>query len=441
MMMNGKVIFVVLDGLGDLPVRELGWKTPLQHAKTPNLDYLADVGITGLIDIISPGVPPGSDSAHLALFGYDPIHEYPGRGPFEAAGYGFALEDNEVAFRVNFATVENVGKTLIVKDRRAGRISGEDAKELTESIKEITEIDGVEIKFAHTLEHRGVLIFKGENLSHEITDVDPHAINVPVLKSVPLKHAKDISAAEKTANIVNKWVKLVYEKLKDHPVNMKRKREGKLPAQIALPRGAGKRFSIESFSERWGFKPVGIAAGALYKGVARVLGFDLIDVPGATGLPNTDVYAKFKYAIDALKKYDFVFVHIKGTDTLSHKKDPLGKARFIEKIDNALEIIVDDIKRNDELTLLITGDHATPSKIGYHTGHPVPILIVGPNVRRDDIKMFNEFAVQKGGLGRILGQHIMQILLTYTGRALEYGLKVSSSSLRYIPHKWNALDF
>ena len=297
MMMNGKVIFVVLDGLGDLPVRELGWKTPLQHAKTPNLDYLADVGITGLIDIISPGVPPGSDSAHLALFGYDPIHEYPGRGPFEAAGYGFALEDNEVAFRVNFATVENVGKTLIVKDRRAGRISGEDAKELTESIKEITEIDGVEIKFAHTLEHRGVLIFKGENLSHEITDVDPHAINVPVLKSVPLKHAKNISAAEKTANIVNKWVKLVYEKLKDHPVNMKRKREGKLPAQIALPRGAGKRFSIESFSERWGFKPVGIAAGALYKGVARVLGFDLIDVPGATGLPNTDVYAKFKYCL------------------------------------------------------------------------------------------------------------------------------------------------
>ncbi|MGQ4832895.1 MAG: 2,3-bisphosphoglycerate-independent phosphoglycerate mutase [Candidatus Asgardarchaeia archaeon] len=440
-MTTHRVLFIVLDGLGDLPSQELDYKTPLQYANTPSLDYLASNGITGKIDVIAPGIPPGSDSAHLSLFGYDPIKEYPGRGPFEAAGYGLMLKENEIAFRVNFGTAKKEGKFLILKDRRAGRISGEEAKEISEAIKEVNQIDDVEIFFAHTLEHRGILVLKGDNLSHEITDVDPHSINVPVLKSQPLITAKNKEAAKKTADIVNKWVKKTYEILKDHPINIERERLGKLPANVALPRGAGKKFDLESFSERWGFKPAAIAAGPLYKGVARVLGFHLINVPGATGLPNTDVHAKIKYALDALESYDFLFVHIKGTDTLSHKKDALGKAKFIEKVDKAIgSLLLPYLEEHEDLTVLITGDHTTASKIGHHTGHPVPILIFGPNVIKDEVNKFDEYSTQRGGLGRIRGRSIMNILLAYTDRALEYGLKPSPTFSRYIPHDWNGLE-
>ena len=435
-MYDGKIIFIVLDGLGDRITPQLGNKTPLQSAKTPNLDKMASIGTTGIVDVISPGIAPGSDSAHLSLFGYDPFEEYPGRGVFEASGFGLDLDDDEIAFRTNFGTVEERGNTLILKDRRAGRISGSEAKGLIDPIKEI-EIDGIKFKTIHTLEHRGILIMKGPGLSAEISDVDPHATNVPVLKSMPLEKATDFKAAKKTAELLNKYVLVVYQKLKDHPINKKRATEGKLPGNIILPRGASKRFTLESFAHRWGFNPACVAVGPLYKGVARILGFKLYDPPGGTGLPNTNIKSKFETGLKALETHDFVFIHLKGTDTASHKKDPITKRDFIERFDREFDIILDAIEKG--ATVLVTGDHSTPAVLGRHSGDPVPVVIAGPNVRPDKINRFDEISCASGGLHRIRGKDIMPILLSYTDRNLEYGLRPTNKSQKFIPHTWSGL--
>ena len=436
MLYEGKIIFIVLDGLGDRITPQLGNKTPLQSAKTPNLDKMALMGITGLVDVVSPGIAPGSDSAHLSLFGYDPIKEYPGRGVFEAAGFGLDLNDDEVAFRTNFGTVEETGDILLLKDRRAGRISGEEAKGLIKEIENI-EIDGVQFRTIHTLEHRGILIMKGENLSSEISDIDPHATNVPVLMSKPLEGSSDFEKAKRTANLVNKYVLTVYHKLKDHPINKKRKNEGKLPGNIILPRGASKKFTLESFEHRWGFNPACVAVGPLYKGVARILGFKLYNPPGGTGLPNTNIKSKFETGLKALENHDFVFIHLKGTDTASHKKDPITKKNFIERFDKEFGIILEAIEEG--ATVLVTGDHSTPAILGRHSGDPVPVVIAGPNVRPDSVDRFDEISCARGGLHRIRGKDIMPILLSLTDRTLEYGLRPTSKPQRFIPHKWEGL--
>ncbi|MHA1596090.1 MAG: 2,3-bisphosphoglycerate-independent phosphoglycerate mutase [Candidatus Asgardarchaeia archaeon] len=436
---DGKILLIVLDGLGDLPNEKLNNMTPLEYAKTPNMDKLAKIGITGIMDPLAPGIPPGSDSAHLAIFGYDYEKEYPGRGPFEAAGFGFNLKEGDIAFRVNFASVREENGQLIVLDRRAGRISGEDAEELSKAIQEgIPEIDGVKVTFAHTVEHRAVLILTGEGLSHEVTDTDPHAKNAPVLECLPWKNAKDVEGAKKTARVVNKFLVRCYKILKEHPINRKREKEGKLPAQIAMPRGAGVYYKYESFKNRWGFEPVCIAAGPLYRGVARLLGFELIDVPGATALPNTNVRGKLEAAVKALEDHDFVFVHFKGTDVASHKRDPLLKTEFIEKVDRELPIVSDLVE--DGLTIAILGDHTTPCKFGNHSGDPVPLLIAGSNVPKDDVDKFGERECSKGGLHRIRGKNLMPILMSYTDRIREFGLRPTPMPVNYIPKTWNGLN-
>jgi len=439
-MNEGKIIFIVLDGLGDLAYDFFDNKTPLEYANTPNLDYLAKKGSCGMLDVLRPGLPPGSDSAHLSLFGYDYLTEYPGRGPFEAIGYGYKLQEGNIAFRTNFASVRRSGNQLIIVDRRAGRISGELAKELGESItNEITEIDGVSIQYTHTIEHRGFLVLSGDGLSHEVTDTDPHESGAPVLKSVPWANAKNHNAALKTATVVNKFVKATYELLEKHPINKQLVSERKLPANIILPRGAGIKTKLEPFEIRWGLKPAAIAAGPLYRGVALELGFELIEVPNITGLPNTNLDGKFEYAARNIDKYDFIFVHVKATDYYSHKKDAKGKASFIEKIDKALEPIIESYEQG--VTILVTGDHTTPCKYGNHSGHPVPILIAGPNTRQDSVELFGERYCTNGALHRLRGHHLMPLLLTYTGRVLEYGLRSSPYERIFIPKKeWTPLE-
>lgn len=427
----GKILFIVLDGLGDIQYGSLGGLTPLEYAKTPNMDLLATEGSCGLLDPLKPGLPPGSDSAHLSLFGYNYLTEYPGRGPFEAIGYGFKLKEGDIAFRTNFASVEPKNGTFIVTDRRAGRISGEDAEELGNVVSTIKEIDGVKITYYHTIEHRGFLILTGDGLSHEVTDTDPHDTNAPVLKCVPWDNAVNKAGAVKTANIINKFLKEVYRLLKDHPINKKRKNEGKFPANIVLPRGAGTKTNFEPFEKRWGLKPAVIAAGPLYKGVALELGFDLIDVPGITGMPNTNLRGKFSYALKNLDKYDFLFVHIKAVDYYSHKKDLDGKVSILEKIDKELPGIINAYR--DGATVLITGDHTTPCKYGHHSGHPVPILIAGPNVRHDYVKKFGETFCANGALHRLRGNDLMPLLLSYVGLAQEYGLRSSPKERIFIP--------
>ncbi|MEM4495472.1 MAG: 2,3-bisphosphoglycerate-independent phosphoglycerate mutase [Candidatus Caldarchaeum sp.] len=407
-----KAVLVVLDGLGDRRCKSLGYLTPLQAARNRVLDRLAAEGETGLVDVVARGVPNGSDTGHLALLGYDPYTCYTGRGPFEALGAGLSLGPEDVAFRCNFATVADDGTVL---DRRAGRLPTEDSRELAKSLQTM-EIDGVELTFRHTVEHRGVLIMRGEKLSHRVSNVDPHGKTSTVQKPKPLD---DSPEAYKTAQILEKYLEKTRQILQTHPVNVKRREKNLPPANYILTRGAGKLPSLTPFEKKYGLRAAVVAGGALYKGVCKAAGFDVVDVEGATGTVNTNLGNKIKAVTESLKTHDFVMLHVKATDTLSHDKKPREKAGMINRVGEALGTMLEQL--SSDTYVAVTGDHTTPSEIGDHRGDPVPVLIWGPDVRGDDVTMFDEISCQSGGLGRIRGVDLMPILANYLGTLELYG--------------------
>ncbi len=393
-----KAILVILDGLGDLPTPK---KTPLQAAKTPNLDKLAKNGCTGLLSPLGRGIVPGSDTSHLQILGYDPNIFYCGRGPLEALGLGIKLEEGDVAFRTNFATVKNG----VVVDRRAGRIKTEDARKLEKYLS--TKIEDVEIIFKHSVQHRGAVVLRGSGLSPDVSDTDPHQKG-----SIAECHAHD-EKAEKTARIVNKYMEFAMEKLGKAPENSKREKK----ANALLLRGAGVYKKIPSMIERFGLNGVCIAGGALYKGVAAYVGMDVFLLIGDPSKGPEMLSAKKKAVEKALEEYEFIFLHIKATDNFSHDGDFEGKKKILEKVDR--ELIPYLVKTG--AYLIITGDHSTPVSRGAHSGHEVPIVIYGNNERVDKVKKFDEISCMEGGLGHIEGKDIMPIILNLIEKAQKYG--------------------
>lgn len=403
-----KTLLVILDGLGDRPIKELGGKTPLEAANKPNLNQLAAEGICGLLNSVDIGVRPGSDTSHLALFGYDPSVYYTGRGPIEAAGVGIELKQGDIALRVNLGTVD---KKLIIKDRRAGRISS--VKPFEEDLNKI-KINRVQTIFRAGTEHRGALVLRGPNLSSAISDPDPHEVGLKVKKITPLEKGK---AAENTARVLEEFVAKAHAILESHPHNKERVKANLLPANYLLARGAGVVPHIPPFPEKYGLKVACIAGGGLYKGIGRLLGMDVLPVEGATGGANTDLNAKFNAVKKALEDYDFIFMHIKGTDALSEDGDLRGKVHFIEKVDAAIPIVT-SVKN---LLLVLTADHSTPVCLKTHSADPTPILMHGEGVRVDDVKEFGERPCAKGGLGRIKGAHLMPEIMNILGKSKLYG--------------------
>lgn len=403
-----KILLIIIDGLADRPIKALGGKTPLEAAETPNMDKLAKRGMTGLMHTVDVGVRPGSDVAHLAIFGYDPNVYYTGRGPFEAAGVGMRLEKGDVALRGNFATVDDDFKVL---NRRAGRI--DNTQELVAAVNGLM-FDKVKILVRQGTGHRVAVVLRGKNLSGKISNSDPKKTAVKMLEVRPLE---DSAAAKKTARVVNAFIKKSHRILAKHPFNRERKEQGLLPANIILLRGAGEMGEFPSFEKRYGLKAVCIAAAGMYKGVGRILGMKVLSVKGATGKPDTDVAAKIREAIAAVKQSDFVFVHIKAADNLSEDGDYMAKKAFIEKIDKSFYPL---LQLKDTL-VVITADHTTSSALKMHTADPVPVLIAGDGVRRDEVASFGERSVVHGKLGHIQGRHLMPILLDQIGRLPIFG--------------------
>ncbi|MGY4706581.1 2,3-bisphosphoglycerate-independent phosphoglycerate mutase [Candidatus Bipolaricaulota sp. J31] len=410
-----KAILIIADGLGGRPT-DWGNATCLERASTPNIDALAQEGACGIMDPIRPGVRPGSDTSHLSIFGYDPYEVYTGRGAFEALGIGMEVRGGDVCFRANFATVEERDGKLVVVDRRAGRLA--EGKELA---KALAGLDlgkfGVEVYFRASTEHRGALVLRGEGLSAAVSDTDPHETGVPVAEA---KALEDSEAARRTAEILNEITRQAYALLKDHPVNLRRKEEGKPPGNIVLLRGAAVMPHLVPVTEKYGIRGACIAGGALYKGVARAAGLEVIEVPGATGDLKTDLVAKAKAALKALEDYDLVFVHIKGTDNAGHDHDAEAKTRFIERIDR--EFFGTLLEKLDlgAVHLCFSGDHTTPIDYGDHTPDPVPVLFVGPSIRPDRVERFGERTAAEGGLGRFSGNLVPQ-LLGYCNRGPKFG--------------------
>ncbi|MFX0096998.1 MAG: 2,3-bisphosphoglycerate-independent phosphoglycerate mutase [Candidatus Hodarchaeota archaeon] len=436
-----RAVLIICDGMGDQSIRVLGEKTPLEVAKTPNLDKLAEIGITGLIDPVGPGIPAGSEIGHLAIFGYDVKREHPGRGPIEALGLGLEMEENTVIFRTNFTTVEpktkNGKKVIFLKDRRAGRRLSPDNLELGKALNDsIKNIQDVQIKFIATAEHRGILVLKGKDLSPHVTDSDPHETGVYVPRVQPLTSAEGSANAKRTAEILNIFLRRAFKILTDHEVNQRRKKEGKLPANMVLFRGGGSPMKIQPFEERWGMKAACIAALPLYRGVARLLGMSILEVEGITGYFDSNIAAKIQNSISALNEYEFIFVHIKACDVASHDRKPEMKIKMIEKIDATLKPLIEDAVEFEKAHVIITSDHSTSSQLGAHIADPPPILIAGPNVISDKVSAFNERAVLAGGLHRIRGLDLMPLVLGYTRRAIEGGLKSHPDLIKYVPSKF-----
>ncbi len=400
-MVEKKAIFTIIDGLGDRAVKD--GKTPLQLANKPVLDDLARKGATGLMNTLGVGIIPGSDTAHLALFGYEPKIYYRGRGAFEALGVGIDLKEGDVAFRCNFATVDEKFQVI---DRRAGRLKDEGV-DLAKSLQGI-KINGVEIIFTSSTEHRGVLVLRGEGLSSAVSDTDPHSSQViPPLKSKPLK---DTEEAKRTSRVVNQFVKRSWEILSSHPLNKKREKEGKLPANIILTRGAGVYQKVDSLEEKYGFRSCCISGAALYRGVARYVGMHIIKVEGATGRVDTDIEAKARAAKEALREFDFVFLHVKGADNASHDGNLKDKLLMIEKVNRLAEIL-----RGEDVWFVITADHSTPVSIKRHSSDPVPVLIYGDGIRRDTVKSFDEISVASGCLGYFTGTQLNRMVVDLMG--------------------------
>jgi 2,3-bisphosphoglycerate-independent phosphoglycerate mutase len=385
-----KIVLLVIDGLGGLPDPKTG-RTELEAARIPNMDALAEHGICGLSDPVVPGITPGSGPGHLALFGYDPLKYTIGRGVLEAAGIDLELGEGEVAARGNFCTLDEKG---IITDRRAGRISTEKCAELCKLLNGIV-VEGVDIKLYPVREHRFVVIFRSENLQTELTESDPSMIGVAPLEIKPVN-----TIAKGTATIVNKFIAKAKEILQNHH-----------PANMILLRGFSKKPQLPTMQEIYKLTPLAITVYPMYRGLARLVGMDI----ARTGTTLED---EFKTLEDNFnKKYDFFFVHIKWTDTAGEDSAFARKVKIIEQIDAALP----GLTALSPDVLVITGDHSTPSVLGGHSWHPVPVLIYSKYCRTDNVEEFSEQAFIAGGLGRINATQIMPLAMANALKLTKFG--------------------
>jgi len=407
-----KAVIFIMDGAGDRAIKELGHLTPLEAACTPNLDYIARNGINGLMYTVGPGIIPGSDTSHMSLFGYDPKKCYPGRGPLEALGEGVDLKPGDVAFRVNFATVDD---SMRIIDRRAGRIES-GTHELAKLIDGI-EIDGIKIIFKPSVQHRAVLVLRGDDLSDKVSDSDPHHEGVPVRKVVPLDNTPE---AKRTAEILNKLMRIAYEKFNKAEINAKRREKGLLPANMILIRGAGMLRQIEPIEKKYGIKGAIVSGVAIVRGVGRLLGMDAPKVKGATGDPRTNIGAKIDTVINLLRDHEIVLVNIKAPDVFGHDGNFIGKMKFIEKIDRHLRRLIDYVIEND-IYMIVSSDHSTPCSKRDHSSDPVPLAAIGPDVRMDSVEKFGERFAALGGLGTITGMGLFGTILDWIDKAEKFG--------------------
>lgn len=410
-MTASRILFLVIDGLADRPCPELGNLTPLEAASHPVLNRLAKNGITGIMDPIAPGIRPGSDTAHLALLGYDPKTLYTGRGPLECEGTGIRMEPGMIGFRCNYATVSNNG---LVTDRRAGRVR--DTRALSQAVQDGVDLAkfGVEFVFRSGAGHRAALAFKGAGLGHCVSSNDPKKDGVPPLSVRPLRdHVPD----KKTAFVCNEFVRQAEEVLAGHPFNRERENKGLAPATTVLLRGAGEMGHFEPFREKYGLDGSVIAAASLIAGIGSAVGLERVPVAGITGSQDSNLKGKIAAAIRELSHRDFVLVNIKGADESGHDGRADEKKAFIEAVDRELAPL-HDLK---DTLIVVCADHSTPCSIRDHSADPVPVIVHGDGVRVDTVTEYGERACAHGGLDRIRGADLLPVALDLINRAHKYG--------------------
>jgi len=415
---------VVIDGMGDLPIKELENKTPLEVAETPNMDFLAKNGKTGLMYTVGKGIAPESDVAVTSILGYDPFRYSTGRGILEAVGANLTVKDGDLAVRCNFATLGHRQKII---DRRAGRdLTTEEAVQLSKSVNEKVRLESypVDFEFRNTIGHRGVLVTRSREkpLSSKITNTDPAysrmeelgvaetEIKMFVRKCEPMDKSK---AAKVSAALVNEFTQKSHNVLDDHEVNKNRVANGKLKANLILTRDAGnllpKFFNIE---KRYNVRFACLADMPVERGIAKLAGMSSIDLPAPSSDLKNDSLTRLKKLFEVLSFYDYFYIHIKGPDEPGHDGNFRLKKEFITTIDRHFfgELLA-KISLSDYL-VCVTADHSTPCMLKTHSDDPVPLLIAGNKIRGDNIQKFSEKECEKGSLGILQrGTQLMPLLV------------------------------
>ncbi|MCK4658997.1 MAG: 2,3-bisphosphoglycerate-independent phosphoglycerate mutase [Phycisphaerae bacterium] len=386
---DSRIVLLVADGIGGLP-QEPGGPTELEAAATPHLDALAARNVSGLLNPVLPGITPGSGPGHVSVFGYDPLEYQIGRGVLEALGIDFDLGPNDVAIRGNFCTVDSSG---IITDRRAGRIPSEASARLVEKLRSI-RVEGAEICLEPGLDHRFVMVLRGEGFGGDVEDTDPQVADVLPLRPVPRN-----AASQRTAEVAEQFIAQAAEVLKNEQ-----------PANMLLLRGFARRPSMPTMQEVYGLKPAAIAVYPMYRGLARLVGMDI--------LPKVaDIEEQVHRLGEYWDRYDFFFVHFKYTDSAGEDGDFEEKVRRIEELDAhipAIEALKPDV-------LIVTGDHSTPAKMSQHSWHPVPVVLAASTCRPDEATRFGESQCLRGGLGQIEARYLLPLALAHAGRLQKFG--------------------
>ncbi len=417
---------MVIDGLGDLPIEELGNKTPLEAAETPHMDLLAKAGKTGLMYTVGKGTAPESDVAVISILGYDPFKHEIGRGPVEALGAGLTMKDGDLALRCNFATL-SLGNRIL--DRRVGRsLTTEEAKELSKAINDEVKLTSypASFKFRNTIGHRGALVIRSKEkpLSGNVTNTDPAYIRIKglgVAKPDAEMILKECKATDKTeeartsAKLVNEFTQKSRPVLGEHEINKRRVARGELSANVILTRDAGHHLPrFFNISDHYGLSFVCLADMPIERGISQLAGMHLVPLPPPSESLERDCKLRVEKLLEVLPVHDCFYIHIKGPDEPGHDGDFTLKTQQIATIDrHFVGTMLQEINLED-CVICVTADHSTPCKLKAHSDDPVPLLISGGKIEGDKVQRFSEKRCAEGSLGVLQrGPELMPKLVAY----------------------------
>lgn len=399
-----KYLIILGDGMADEPLVRYGGKTPLQMADKPHIDWLAKNGKTGRLATVPQSMHPGSEIANMAVLGYDVEKVFEGRGVLEAASMGVQLQPGDLAMRCNLICIDQG----IIKNHSAGHISSEEASVLIDFLNK--KLGDENLKFYPGVSYRHLLVYKGGDKNINCTP--PHDVPGAPFKDV-LVNEKNKSGIE-TARKLNDLILKSQELLENHPINIKRKEEGKDPANSIWPWSPGYKPAMPTLKEMYGInKSAVISAVDLIHGIGVYAGMEVIHVEGATGLYDTNYEGKAEAAVEALKNNDLVYLHIEASDEAGHEGDVELKTKTIEYLDKRiLKYVLEEIRKmDDEVAIAVLPDHPTPCALKTHTREPVPFIIYKSGIEPDNVVIYDEFSVKNGSFGLLKGDEFIRTFL------------------------------
>ncbi len=428
------MILITFDGLGDRPCSELNDQTPLEAAHTPNLDELTRIGVSGIHQPFGPGRATSSERSHWAMFGQ--TQTFPGRALLEATGMGIEIPAAHPHFHLALRPAEIRDGQL----HAIGRVSADDSADCLDLFDALRVMPHELNPVLHPLRNGECILESISLSSHEISDSDPLFGHLhPVLKPLPLDAALDKSASQQSAALMTSWLSAAVHMLQEHPINIARREAGKYELIAPVTKWASNKTDLKSFEKSTGLSGAAVTSSALYRGLADVLGMTQIHIPSDMEDIQADFDARIKASLKLSKTHSFVHIHTKATDEAGHTKQPKLKRDVIEALDRACHVLP---KLAENITIVVTGDHATPSTGGImHSAHPTSLILAGPHVHPDEVVDCGERSHKLGELGNITASDILPLMSHYSHRASFKGHATGSSETIALPDNPVALDF